>query len=57
MCVSETHLDSSVSNDKKNISIKGYSLVREDHSSNAKRREVCIYYKNHQMAVLYMLQF
>ena len=45
MCISETHLDSSVSNDKKNISIKGYSLVREDHSSNAKRREVCIYYK------------
>ena len=45
ICISETHLDSSVSNDKKKISIKGYSLVREDHPSNTKRRDVCIYYK------------
>ena len=45
ICVSETYLDSSVSNDEKDISIKGYSLVRADHSSNTKRGRICIYYK------------
>ena len=45
ICVSETYLDFSISNDEKDISIKGYSLVRADHPSNAKRGGVCIYYK------------
>ena len=45
ICVSETYLDSSVSNDEKDISIKGYSLVRADHPNNTKRGGVCIYYK------------
>ena len=37
ICASETYLDSSISNDKKDISVKGYSLVRADHLSNTKR--------------------
>ena len=41
----ERDLDSLISNDEKDISIKGYSLVRADHSSNTKRGGVCIYYK------------
>ena len=45
MCVSETYLDSSISNDEKDISIKGYSLVRAGHPSNTKRGGFCIYYK------------
>ena len=32
-------------NDEKDISIKGYSLVRVDHPSNTKWGGVCIYYK------------
>ena len=45
ICVSETYLDSSISNDEKDISIKGYSLVRADHPSNTKGGGTCIYYK------------
>ena len=37
ICPSETYLDSSVSNDEKDISVKGYSLVRADHPSNTKQ--------------------
>ena len=36
ICVSKTYFDSSVSNDKKDISIKGSSLVRTDYLSNTK---------------------
>ena len=46
ICVSKAYLDSLVSNDKKEISTKGYSLVTVDHPSNTKRGVVCIYYKN-----------
>ena len=45
ICVSETYLDSSTANDEKDISIKGYSVVRADHPTNTKRGGVCIYYK------------
>ena len=45
ICVSETYLHSSISNDEKYISIKGHSLVRADHLSNTKRGGVCTYYK------------
>ena len=45
MCVSETYLDSSISNDEKDISIKRYSLLRAGHPSNTKRGGFCIYYK------------
>ena len=45
ICVSETYLDSSTANDGKDISIKGYSVVRADHPTNTKQGGVCIYYK------------
>ena len=36
ICVSETYPNSSISNDEKDISVKGFSLVRADHPSNTK---------------------
>ena len=45
ICVSETYLDSSISNDEKDTSIKGYSLVRAEHPSNKKQGGICIYHK------------
>ena len=46
LCISETHLDSSVSKDDKAFSIEGYSVIRADHPSNTKRGGVCIYYND-----------
>ena len=46
LCISETHLDSSVSKDDNALSIEGYSITRPDHPSNTKRRGVCIYYND-----------
>ena len=46
LCISKTHLDSSVSKDGNALPIEGYSVIREDHPSNTKRRGVCIYYNN-----------
>ena len=37
ICLSETFLDSSISNDDEKINIKGYNLLLADHSSNEKR--------------------
>ena len=45
ICVSVTYLDSSLSNDEKDTSIKGYSLVRADYSNNTKRGGVSISYR------------
>ena len=42
VCLSETFLDSSYSNDDPRLQLSGYSLVRADHT---KRGRVCIYYK------------
>ena len=39
------YLDSSLSRDEKDISVKGYSLVRADHPSNTRRGGVYNYYK------------
>ena len=47
ICLSETFLDSSVSNDNERIRIEGYNLLRADHPSNKKRGGVCMYYKEH----------
>ena len=41
ICLSETFLDSTVSQDDENIMINGYSLLRADHPSNSKRGGVC----------------
>ena len=47
ICLSETFLDSSYSNDDPKIQISGYSLLLADHPMNIKRGGVCIYYKEH----------
>ena len=47
ICLSETFLDSSYSNDDPKIQISVYSLLRADHPMNIKRGGVCIYYKEH----------
>ena len=46
LCISETHLDSSVSKDDNALSIEGYSMIRTDHLSNTNRGGVCIYYND-----------
>ena len=43
ICLPETFFDLSISNDDERINIKGYNLLRADHSSNKKREGVCIY--------------
>ena len=45
ICLLETFLDLSISNDDERIKIKGCSLLRADHPSNKKRGGVCMYYK------------
>ena len=42
ICLSETYLDSSISNDDENSEIPGYDLFRADHPSNTKQGGVCI---------------
>ena len=46
ICISETYLDSSTPSDDNNLQIYGYTLVRSDHLTNNKRRDVYIYCKN-----------
>ena len=45
ICLSETHLNSEISTDDKNLEIPGYYLLRADHPSNNKRGGVCIFYR------------
>ena len=45
--LSETYLDSSVPTDDENLQIPGYSSVRADHPSNAKRGGVLVNYKSY----------
>ena len=42
LCISETYLDSSISNDDTTLSLPGYNLARSDHPGNVKRGGVCI---------------
>ena len=46
ICLSETYLDSSMSNDDDNLEIPGYDLYRADRPSNTKRGGICICYRN-----------
>ena len=46
ICLSGTFLDSTISLNDERLYIKGYSMIRSDHSSNTKRG-VCIYYKEY----------
>ena len=43
ICLSETYLDSSITNEE--VKIKDYKLIRADHPDNIKRGRVCIYHK------------
>ena len=45
-CISQTYLNSSVTEDDDSLRISGYDLVRSDHPSNNKRVGVVIYYRN-----------
>ena len=47
ICLSETFLDSPISNEDERINIKGYNLLWADHPNNKKRGGVCMYYKEH----------
>ena len=46
ICLSETYLDSTTPNDDDKLQILGYTFIRSDHPSNAKRGGVCICYKS-----------
>ena len=45
ICLSETYLDSSITDEDEEVKIKGYKLIRHDHPDNIKRGGVCIYYR------------
>ena len=45
ICLSETWLDSTISIDSNDISLKGYNLHHVDDPDNAKKRGVCVCYK------------
>ena len=47
VCLSETVLDSSYSNDDPRLQLSGYSLVRAVHPMCTKHGGVCIYYKEY----------
>ena len=47
ICLSETFLDSKISQNDENINIKGYSLLRADHPGNSKCGGACLYYKEY----------
>ena len=46
VCLSETYLNASISNDDDSLKVPVYNLFRADHPSNTKRGGVCIYYRN-----------
>ena len=43
ICLSETFLDSSYSNDDRNLIIENYNMTRADYPGDVKRGGVCIY--------------
>ena len=43
ICLSETYLDSSITDEE--VKIKDYKLIRADYPDNIKRGGVCIYHK------------
>ena len=45
ICVSETYLDSSVSDDDKELAMEGYNCIPADHPGNVKKGGAGIYYK------------
>ena len=47
VCLSETFLNSSYSEDDVRLKLTGYDCIRCDNPENLKRGGVCIYYKEH----------
>ena len=45
-CMSETYLNSNITDDDDSLQIPGCDLIRSEHPSNNKRGGVAIYYKN-----------
>ena len=45
ICASESYLDSTFSSDNEDINMKGYKLVRADHTNNTKKGGVCAYFR------------
>ena len=45
ICVSGSYLDSTLSSDNEDITIKGYKFVRADHPNNIKRGGVCAHFR------------
>ena len=45
ICISETFLDSSISNNDLESLLDGYKIIRSDHPLNLKRGGVCIFFK------------
>ena len=43
--MSESFLDSTISDNDNNLHMKGYNLIRADHPSSMKRGGVCLYFK------------
>ena len=44
-CISETYINSGITEDDNSLRIPGYNLIRSDHPSNHKTGGVAIYYK------------
>ena len=55
--LSETDLDTRISNDDDNLEIPCYDLLRADHSSNTKRGGVSSYYRNHVPLKILNIQY
>ena len=45
ICISESFLDSIISDDDNILHMEGYNLIRADHPDNIKRGRVCLYFK------------
>ena len=45
ICISESFLDSTISDDDNIFHMEGYNLIRADHPDNIKRGGVCLYFK------------
>ena len=57
ICLSETYLDSSISNDHGNLEIPDYDLFSANHPSNTKQGGVCIYYRNSLLLKILNIQY
>ena len=45
ICISESFLDSTISDDDNILHMEGYNLIRADYPDNIKRGGVCLYFK------------